>query len=118
MNKITIWDIFFIVAILAICASVIMYMEGLMVGKYVFIGAGVLYLICRSKSFYRGDDFRMKRLNRLYAFNMVLLICSVWFMYKDIDSWIIGLLIMALVELYVAFRSIRYQKESSKKDEE
>lgn len=105
-------DLVYAFSLLIVCLSVILVMEGLSWGKYVYCIGGSLYLSIRLRHLYRGDDFRLKRLNRLWLFNMVLAVGSAYLMFVNNNSWIIALLLLALVEIYASWRAERYRKQS------
>ena len=48
----------------------------------------------------------------MFAFNGIVLILAVYLMFRNSNSWVAILLIVAVIELYTAFRSASYQKEN------
>jgi hypothetical protein len=67
---------------------------------------------------YRGDDFRLKRMNRYQLFSAILLVGCSYLQFHDQNSWVVLLLIVAVLELFVSFRISAYEKliETEKKE--
>lgn len=82
--------------------------------KFVFCAGGAGYIVYRIKKAYHGDDFRLKRLNRLYGFCGLLVIMSGYLMFIDNNAFIVLMLLLALLEVYLSFRSEQYHKDSDK----
>ncbi|MDD2617716.1 MAG: hypothetical protein PHT87_02845 [Bacteroidales bacterium] len=114
MPKNLLKDGLFILAAVLILISSVLVMEHYTWARFSFAAGVVLYIAHRAITAYRGDDFRLKRLNRMFAFNAIVFILAVYLMFKDSKSWVVALLIVAVVELYVALRSASYQKENDK----
>ena len=112
MSKNLLKDGLFIVAAVLILISSVLVMEQYEWARYSFAAGVVLYIAHRAITAYSGNDFRLKRLNRMFAFNAIVFMLAVYLMFKDSKSWVAILLIVAVVELYVAFRSASYQKEN------
>ncbi len=112
MSKNALKDLLFILAAVLILISSVLIMEQHAWARFSFAAGVVLYIAHRAITAYRGSDFRLKRLNRMFAFNAIVLMLAVYLMFKDGKSWVAILLIVAVIELYVAFRSASYQKEN------
>ena len=63
------------------------------------IGTAVLFLI----SPYKGENFRLKRLNIQQAISALLLPVSAFLMYKGMNEWVVCLLVSAILQVYVIF---------------
>lgn len=106
--------VFAIGAVLILIASVLV-MENVAWGKYCFaVGVG-LYILSRSRMIYIGDDFRMKRLNRLYFISSMLLVVAGICIFRGFGFWILLLLVTAITEFYISMRATVYEKENAEK---
>lgn len=114
MPKKLLKDGLFIIAALLILISAVLLMEEYAWARFSLTVGIIMYIAHRAIDAYRGNDFRLKRLNRMHAFNALLLILAVYLVFKGSNTWIVALLIVAVVELYVVFRSAAYQKENEK----
>jgi len=112
MSKDTLNNLLFTLAAVLILISSVLVMEHQAWARFSFAAGVVLYIAHRALTAYKGDDFRLKRLNRMFAFNAIVLILAVYLMFKNSNSWVAILLIVAVIELYTAFRSASYQKEN------
>jgi len=102
---------FFAIGAILVLISSVLVMENVSWGKYCFaVGVG-LFILSRSKMIYLGDDFRLKRLNRLYFLSSILLVISAILIFRVIGMWILLLLITALNEFYISIRFSLYEKE-------
>ncbi|MDR1527313.1 MAG: hypothetical protein LBS46_06560 [Dysgonamonadaceae bacterium] len=52
---------------------------------------------------YKGDHFRLKRLNIQQAIAALMLLISAYFMFRQMNEWIVCLLVSALLQTYVVF---------------
>lgn len=95
---------------LLMIAAVVLVMESVGWGKYLFCAGGGAYLYYRARFAYRGGDFRLRRLNRMYAFGGILVILTAYLMFISNNAWLVLMLLLALMELYVSFRADYYQK--------
>ncbi|HNZ80487.1 MAG: hypothetical protein KBB20_02180 [Bacteroidales bacterium] len=112
MSKDTLNNLLFTLAAVLILISSVLVMEHQAWARFSFATGVVLYIAHRALTAYKGDDFRLKRLNRMFAFNGIVLILAVYLMFRNSNSWVAILLIVAVIELYTAFRSASYQKEN------
>jgi hypothetical protein len=113
-----IYNIFFIVGAILILISSVMVMEHVLYSKYVFAVGVAMYIVSRMRSTYQGDDFRLKRLNRLYFLSSLFMLGASYMQFKNLNSWVAVMLMAALTELYVAVRFSWYEKEIKAKDQE
>ena len=112
MSKSILKDGLFVLAAVLILCSTVLVMEHQAWARYTFAAGVILYIVHRAITAYKGSDFRLKRLNRMFAFNAIIFILAVYLMFKESKSWIAALLIVAIVELYVSFRSGAYRKDN------
>jgi len=113
-----IYNIFFIIGATLILISSVLVMEHVLYSKYAFAIGVAMYIISRMRSTYEGDDFRLKRLNRLYFFSALFMLGSSYMQFKNLNSWVAIMLMAALTELYVAIRFSWYEKDIKAKEEE
>jgi len=79
---------------------------------FVYAGAAIglaAVLLC---SPYKGDNFRLKRLNIQRAIAALMFPVSAWLMYKRLNEWFVCLLVASLLWLYVVFISDYEEKKS------
>lgn len=115
-NKLQAHDFLYLLSAALMLLGLILHNEtALYWPKFVFSAGGAGYMVYRIKMAYRGDDFRLKRLNRLYAFCGALVILSAYLMFIDNNAFILLMLLVALLELYLSFRSESYRKENDKR---
>jgi signal transduction histidine kinase len=113
-----IYNIFFIVGAILILVSSVLVMEHVLYSKYIFAVGVAMYIISRMRSTYAGDDFRLKRLNRLYFISSLFMLIASYMQFKGLNSWVVVLLMSAITELYVAIRFSWYEKENKAKEKE
>lgn len=113
-----IYNIFFMVGAILILISSVMVMEHVLYSKYVFAAGVAMYIVSRMRSTYEGEDFRMKRLNRLYFMSSLFMLGASYMQFKNLNSWVAVMLMAALTELYVAIRISWYDKENKAKEKE
>jgi len=95
-----------------------MVMEHVLYSKYVFAVGVALYIISRMRSTYEGEDFRLKRLNRMYFMSSLFMLGASYMQFKNLNSWVTVMLMAALTELYVAIRYSWYEKDIKAKEQE
>lgn len=111
-KKIQASDILFILSALLMLLGIILTNETeFSWAKWVFCAGGAGYIVYRIKMAYRGDDFRLKRLNRLYGFCGLMVIMTGYLMFIDNNAFIVLMLLVALLEAYLSFRSEQYHKK-------
>ena len=83
--------------------SAILYITGWAFVPYVYgiacVGTAILFLLHP----YKGDNFRLKRLNIQQAMAALLLPVSAYLMYLNRNEWIVCLLVSAILQTYVIF---------------
>jgi len=115
MSKKIINSLFAIGSVLVLVASVLV-MENVAWGKYVFATGAAFFIFSRMKMTYNGDDFRLKRLNRMYFLSALLLVAASFMQFKGLRSWVAVLLMVAITELYTSLRASWYEKEIKDKE--
>jgi len=119
MNKKLLNIVFTVGAILVLISSILV-MENVVWGKYAFASGVALFFFSRLKMAYSGNDFRLKRLNRLYFFSSLALVVTSCLQFRENGGWIVLLLIVAILEFYISLRVGMYEKsiaEAEKKKE-
>ncbi|MBP5170530.1 MAG: hypothetical protein ILP04_00495 [Bacteroidales bacterium] len=104
------YDVLLYAGYLLMIVSVVLVMENADWGKYLFCAGGAAYLFYRARFAYRGEDFRLRRLNRMYAFGGILVVATGYLMFISNNAWLVLMLLLALMEIYVSFRADYYQK--------
>ncbi|MDR2843666.1 MAG: transmembrane protein 268 [Candidatus Symbiothrix sp.] len=77
---------------------------------YAFASLGLATLFLANP--YKGDNFRLKRLNIQRAIAALMLPVSAWLLYKKMNEWVVCLLVSAILQTYVIF--IRDYEEKKK----
>lgn len=113
-----IYNLFFMVGAILILISSVLVMENVLYSKYVFAVGVAMYIVSRMRSTYEGEDFRLKRLNRLYFLSSLFMLGASYMQFKGLNSWVAVLLMSALTELYVAVRFSWYERENKTKENE
>jgi hypothetical protein len=117
MNK-RLLSISYVLGTLLLLVSAVLVMEHVRYGTYLFAIGASLVILNKLWNQYRGDDFRLKRLNRYNLFSAILLVGCSYMQFHDMNSWVILLLLVAILELFVSLRTSSYEKaiEAEKKD--
>jgi hypothetical protein len=76
---------------------------------YAVSGAGVAVAYLSNP--YKGDNFRLKRLNTQQTIAAILLPVSSFLMFREKNEWFVVLLVSAVLQLYVAIIKIREEKK-------
>jgi hypothetical protein len=113
-----IYNILFFIGALTLLISSVLVMENVTWGKYAFAGGTALYIVSRMRSVYSGNDFRLKRLNRMYLMSAFFMLAASYMQFENMRSWVAVLLMSALTELYTAMRLSWYEKEIAKEKAE
>jgi hypothetical protein len=97
--------------------STVFYIAGWKFIPYIYAvsGAGIAIIFLASP--YRGNNFRLKRLNIQQAIAALLLPVSSYWMFKSRNEWIICLFISAILQIYVVFVR-EYEEKKEKKNRE
>ena len=112
-----VYNVLFMLGAILVLVSSVLVMENVLWGKYVFAVGTAMFIVSRMRSTYEGEDFRLKRLNRLYFLSSLFMLGISYMQFKGLKSWVAVLLMVALTELYVAIRISWYEKENKEKDE-
>ena len=76
------------------------------------VGTATLFLLHP----YKGDNFRLKRLNIQQAIAALMLPISAYFMFRSKNEWIVCLLVSAVLQTYVIFvRDYEEKKNNNNK---
>jgi len=108
-------NIIFAVGSSLILISSVLVMENVAWGKFCFAVGTIFFAFCRIKMAYKGDDFRLKRLNRFYFFSVLFLATSSYLQFKGYHFWVVLLLLVAITEFYASVRTSYYEKEIASK---
>ncbi len=111
-GKNTVFGILYILSALLICLSMVFFMEGVKNAFFFYAAGAVFYLVCHSRMLYRGDDFRLKRLNRIFFLNIILLTGGGYLMFIGNNSFILSVLLLAVLELFLSLRISHYLNET------
>jgi hypothetical protein len=102
-------NIVFVLGAFLILVSSVLVMENVLWGKYCFAAGTVLFAIFRIKMTYKGDDFRLKRLNRFYFMSVLFLGIASYLQFKGYNFWVVLLLLVAILEFYTSVRASYYE---------
>lgn len=108
----------YVLGTLLLLVSAVLVMEHIRYGTYLFAIGASLVILNKLWNQYRGDDFRLRRMNRYQLFSAILLVGCSYLQFYDQNSWVVLLLIVAVMELFVSFRISAYEKliETEKKE--
>lgn len=104
----------YVVGSILILFSSVLVMEKIKYSAFLFAIGVLLYAFVRMSNLYNGQDMNLKRLNRYYFLNVIFLILSSYLQFKGSTTWVIFLLIVALIEFYLSFREAVYEKNKNK----
>jgi hypothetical protein len=74
------------------------------IGFYIFCAGAVLNSIFRYLLLPHSDNKKVRRLNTQQLFIVLLLLAAGYMMFKNTASWVIPLLICAVIDLWLSFR--------------
>ncbi|HHT61080.1 MAG: hypothetical protein KBB61_06035 [Paludibacteraceae bacterium] len=103
VNKFRLLNILFIISHLLVIGGAVCYLSDFR-GMYIFGAGAVILTIVRFLSTPPSSDFRIQRLNRMQAISTILLLATIYLMYKEFTSWGLTLTIAAIIDLVIAFR--------------
>lgn len=103
-------NIIFAFGAFLILVSSVLVMENVLWGKYCFATGTLLFAIFRIKMAYKGDDFRLKRLNRFYFMSVLFLAGASYLQFRGYNFWVVLLLLVAILEFYTSVRASYYEK--------
>lgn len=104
VNKLRLFNILFIISYLLVIGGAVCYLLNFSWGMYIFGAGAVILTIVRFLSTPPSSDFRIQRLNRMQAISTILLLTTIYLMYKEFTSWGLTLTIAAIIDLVIAFR--------------
>lgn len=89
---------------LILIASTIAFILAVQYAPYAFAvgAAGIIFL--RIRNLNHSDNFRIRRLNKIFAFSTVLLIATTYLMFINHRAWAITLILSAIFDLIVSLR--------------
>jgi hypothetical protein len=96
--------------------SAIFYMQKWNFVPYIYAIASAGIAVVLLTSPYKGENFRLKRLNMQQAIAALLLPVSSFLMFKGLNEWFVCLLVSAVLQLYIVF--VRDYEEKKQKKEE
>jgi len=112
------YNVLFALGAILVLISSVLVMENVLWGKYLFAAGTAMFIVSRMRSTYEGEDFRLKRLNRLYFLSSLFMLAVSYMQFKGLKSWVAVLLMVALTDLYVAVRISWYEKENKAKEKD
>ena len=80
-------------------------LNGVLVAPYVFSLGVVALLVGRYMQPVQGNDLRIKRLRFQQFIGACLLVASAYLMFVGDNKWVIALLLFAVIELVVLYRT-------------
>lgn len=107
-------DKLYVLGAILILFSSVLVMEKVKYSMFLFALGAILYIFVRMSNIYRGEDKNLKRLNRYYFLNVAFLILSSYLQFTGSSTWVVFLLIISLIEFYLSFREVIYDKKSKK----
>lgn len=109
MNK-RILNFSYVLGAISVLFSSVLVMEHVSYGDYLFAIGAALVILNKLWNQYRGDDFRLKRMNRYNLFSALILVGCSYLQFRGNNSWVILLLLVALLELFISLRTASYEK--------
>lgn len=103
-RKILLFSILFVFSYLLVVAGALCTIFGYSWSIYVFGVGAVVLTVVRFLTTPSTNDFRVRRLNRMQAISTVLLLATIYLMYKNYTSWGLPLTVAAIIDLVIAFR--------------
>lgn len=95
-------NIYYLCSVLVV-VSAISFLFDKIYSPYIFAVAGAGVAVALLADTYKGDNFRLKRLNVQQVIAALLLPVSSYLMFKGIDEWFMFLLISAVLQVYIVF---------------
>jgi hypothetical protein len=81
---------------------------------YAYAISGAVVAVIFLSNLYKGQNFRLKRLNIQQMIAAALLPVSSYFMFKRQNEWFVFLLVSAVLQIYIVIvKNIEEKKESS-----
>lgn len=85
-----------------ISALLFVIIENKAVYPFALGAAGMTFI--KIKQLKYSNNFRIKRLQRIQAISTILLLTTVYLMYKNENAWVVTLLLSAGIDLIVSYR--------------
>lgn len=101
--------LFYICAILLIVSAALYIVDDKYV-PYIYAVSGAGVAVAYLTNPYRGDNFRLKRLNIQQAIAAILLPVSSYLMFQGQNEWFAVLFVSAILQLYVVIIRKREEK--------
>lgn len=107
MNKKKLIQVIYIFGGVLTIAGAIMQLMHVMYAAPVFALGTIALIITHLMSAFgvKDDEFRMRRMSRIGLISAFMLLIANYFMLTGSNSWVVFLLIYALVTLFLTFRS-------------
>ncbi len=103
MNQKTENYLYIVSGILTIISAILfIFIENKAVYPFAFGAAGMTFI--KIKNLKYSTNFRIKRLQRIQAISTILLLATVYLMYKNENAWVVTLLLSAGIDLVVSYR--------------
>jgi hypothetical protein len=106
-------NLFFCFFGLLLILGAVLYSTAWAFVPYVYTAASVAIAVFFLSHPYKGDNFRLKRLNIQQAIAALLLPVSAYFMFRRMNEWVVCLLVSALLQIYIVF--VREYEEKKNK---
>ena len=71
---------------------------------YIFSAGAALSIIGRILTLPQSDDFRVRRLNNMFALSAILIVGAAYLMFKGENYCILLIFISAFIDIYTSFR--------------
>ena len=103
-------NISYMLGAVLLLVSAVLVMEHVQYGNYLFAIGAALIILNKLSSQYRGTDFRLKRMNRYNLFSAIILVGCSYLQFHDNNSWVVLLLLVAILELFISLRISTHEK--------
>ncbi|NCC98514.1 MAG: hypothetical protein EOL95_02260 [Bacteroidia bacterium] len=105
MKNKRLYDILFALAALFILTGAVLNLSYPQYAPYIYSVGVVFLVISRINSMYKGNDFRLKRLQNMQFIATLLYIPVAYFMFVQNKLWVAILTAAAVMELVTSFRA-------------
>ena len=97
----------FIVAAITVLAGAVMHVFQISVSPYVFTAGAILLIATHAINSIaiKEEDFRKRRASRIGFIASLFLLVSSYLMFAGSNSWVVFLLIYAVISFYLSFRT-------------
>ena len=110
MKKPDFFTVLYGLSAVLLCLAIVLFFQKVPWAVYLFIAGALGYLACHLKHAYKGGDFRIKRLNRLFVFNVLLLVGSAYLMWNGNNAFMVLMLLLAVLEFFMNWRADWYAR--------